>query len=102
MQSNIRLRHNVVKLMRRYLEDEHNFVEVLYYLFFIALSVFIFITFGTNSLTLTTKTDFLSFCCSYVVIQGRLRLQYYLDPHQKGHVTILYHHEFRYFSSYFL
>lgn len=28
MQSNLRLRHNVVKLIRRYLEDEHEFVEV--------------------------------------------------------------------------
>ncbi|XP_078178008.1 tRNA synthetase class II (D, K and N) family protein [Carex rostrata] len=28
MQSNIRLRHNVVKLMRRYLEDTHDFVEI--------------------------------------------------------------------------
>lgn len=28
MQSNLRLRHNVVKLIRRYLEDEHEFVEI--------------------------------------------------------------------------
>ncbi|XP_062185355.1 aspartate--tRNA ligase, chloroplastic/mitochondrial-like [Phragmites australis] len=28
MQSNLRLRHNVVKLIRRYLEDKHDFVEI--------------------------------------------------------------------------
>jgi len=28
MQSNLRLRHNVVKSVRRYLEDEHEFVEI--------------------------------------------------------------------------
>lgn len=28
MSSNIMLRHKIVKLMRRYLEDEHGFVEV--------------------------------------------------------------------------
>ncbi|PUZ58095.1 hypothetical protein GQ55_5G481700 [Panicum hallii var. hallii] len=28
MQSNLRLRHNVVKLIRRYLEDEHEFIEI--------------------------------------------------------------------------
>jgi hypothetical protein len=30
MQSNLRLRHNVVKLIRRYLEDNHDFVEVFW------------------------------------------------------------------------
>lgn len=29
MQSNLMLRHTVVKLIRRYLEDAHGFVEVL-------------------------------------------------------------------------
>lgn len=33
MSSNIMLRHRVVKLMRRFLEDIHNFVEVLCFLF---------------------------------------------------------------------
>lgn len=33
MKNNIVLRHNVVKLIRRYLEDRHGFIEVLPSLF---------------------------------------------------------------------
>lgn len=39
MQSNLRLRHNVVKLIRRYLEDEHEFVEVCWLYLLLHLSI---------------------------------------------------------------
>lgn len=41
MQSNLRLRHNVVKLIRRYLEDEHEFVEVCCLLYTVTLIVYL-------------------------------------------------------------
>lgn len=31
MNTNLRIRHNIIKLMRRHLEDVHDFIEVIYH-----------------------------------------------------------------------
>ena len=48
MSSNIMLRHRVVKLIRRYLEDVQGFVEVhdVNWVFFISLFMFYFVHWG--------------------------------------------------------
>ena len=77
MKNNIVLRHNVVKLIRRYLEDRHGFIEVCSY------SIYIFQFWPVPS-----------FSC-WSVVYVRLKLQYSLDLLQKAREIIWFRQEFR-------
>lgn len=115
MNSNIILRHRVVKLLRRYLEDVHGFVEVipllsncifiefghLFFFFFLlwignlviwfwwkCLHCYFLFFFSWLLLLVLTPT--------FSWLQGRLRLQYYLDLLLKVLVIIWSLLEFRY------